>query len=149
MLLSVQVLDGFRYPDFDKKALRKGMRSVGADVRKLARVRISRKTVSKPGEPPGKNTGTLLKSITAKVSRSGFSVRINPKGEAFSGAYYPAFVIYGHRGPGTDSADQRSKKRTGRKVAAPRENFLAKVAEDYVPTFENKMQDIMLEALKK
>lgn len=149
MLFSVKVIDGFQYPDFDKRAVKKGMRKVGQSVAKLAKSRISKRIVSKPGDPPGRKTGNLYKSIKPTVSRSGFSVRINPRGSSFAGAYYPAYVIYGHRGPGSDSKSQRGKIRSGRKVAEPRENFLVKAAEEYAPEFETTMQEILLEALKK
>ena len=148
--LSVQVPEATRLPDFDRKALKPVMREIGREVRKLVRARISKKVVSKPGEPPGKVSGEMARSIKATVSRSGFSVWVRPTKTAKMSVYYPAFVVYGHRGPGTRTeADERDRKKTvGEKVAEPRENFIEKVAQSYQPTFEEKMTEALAEALK-
>lgn len=62
--------------------------------------------------------------------------------------FYPAFVVYGHRGPRTDSDNQQSKKRKGNKVALPRENFIAVVAEEYRKRFQDRMEDAFVKGIK-
>jgi hypothetical protein len=57
--------------------------------------------VSEPGEYPGRDTGTLWRSIKSKVSRSGFLVRIAPQKTPEMGKdFYPAFLWYGVRRKG-------------------------------------------------
>jgi hypothetical protein len=148
--VSVKIPEGFTFYDFDKKVVKKSLREIGKDVRAEARKRISRKVVSAPSEAPGRQTGTMMKSVKSKVSKSGFSVWVTPtKTEAMGKYYYPAYVVYGHRGPHTDSISQRSKKRVGRKVAAARENFITTVAEQYERRFALTMEDAFAKAIKK
>ncbi len=128
--LEVRTPDGFTFWDFDKKVIRSALREVGKDVRKAARQRISKRAVSRPGEPPGRQSGEMQRSIKATVSRSGQSVWIRPTKTKNMREFYPAFVVFGHRGPRSDSAKQQSKKRDGNKVALPRENFMEVVAEE-------------------
>ena len=106
--VEVKTPDGFKFFDFDKKVIRKALREVGRDVRKEARQLISKRAVSRPGEPPGKLSGELQRSVKATVSKSGHSVWIRPAKTSKMRDFYPAFVIFGHRGPGSDSIDQRS-----------------------------------------
>lgn len=146
--LEVRTPDGFTFWDFDKKVIRSALREVGKDVRKAARQRISKRAVSRPGEPPGKQSGEMQKSIKATVSRSGHSVWVRPTLTKRMREFYPAFVVYGHRGPRTDSANQQSKKRKGNKVAQPRENFIEVVAEEYRNRFEDRMEDAFVEGIK-
>lgn len=139
-------------PDFDRKVMRKHLGKMGREVAKIGRKLVSKKAVSEPGQYPGKDTGTLQKSIKAKVSKSGFSVGIRPYPQYFNGGpYYPAFVYYGHRAPNTETAaEARShKKRTGKKVAAPRKNFVADAAMFFGKTrYEAEMQALMAEAIR-
>ncbi|SAL20667.1 hypothetical protein AWB70_01058 [Caballeronia cordobensis] len=89
--------------DFDKKKIRKVMRARGRDIQKEARRLVARRAVSAPGEYPGRDTGTLWRSIKSKVSRSGFLVRIAPqKTPEMGGDFYPAFLWYGVRRKGGD-----------------------------------------------
>ena len=65
------------FPQLDNKVIKKGFRSVGREVTKIARKNVSRRgVVSKPGEFPGLHSGQLRKTIKARVSRSGFSVLV-------------------------------------------------------------------------
>jgi hypothetical protein len=87
--------------DFDKKKIRKVMRARGRDIQKEARRLVARRAVSEPGEYPGRDTGTLWRSIKSKVSRSGFLVRIAPQKTPEMGKdFYPAFLWYGVRRKG-------------------------------------------------
>lgn len=146
--VEVKTPDGFKFFDFDKKVIKRGLRNVGRDIRKEARQLISRKAVSAPGDFPGKDTGVMSKSIKATVSRSGHSVWIRPTKTAGMRDFYPAFVIYGHRGPKTDSQNQRSKKRKGKKAAEPRKNFIEAAANNYAPRFAEVMEAAFDEGIK-
>ena len=122
MLVQCAVDPGYRKIDYDPKALKQPLRKSGNAVRKIARKMISRKAVSEAGQFPGKQTGEMAKSIKVKVSKSGYSVAVYPTKTQAMPAYYPAFVVYGHRAPYSETAQEaRShKQRAGKKVAAPR-----------------------------
>lgn len=149
MLVGVLVDPGFKKIDYDGKALKKPMRKAGNEVRKIARKLISRRAVSKAGEYPGKQTGRMQKSLRVKVSKSGYSVSVYPDKTDDMPAFYPAFVVYGHRGPGSQANDGPShRNRKGKKVAAPRENFVPAAAEKYAETFQKNMFEALGEAIK-
>lgn len=150
MLVGVSVDPGFKRIDYDAKALKKPLRQSGNAVRKIARKMISRKAVSEAGKFPGKQTGTMQKSIKIKVSKSGYSVAVYPTKTQAMPAYYPAFVVYGHRGPNSETAQEaRShKQRSGKKVAAPRKNFVPEAADRYAKTFQSEMFAALGEAIK-
>lgn len=144
------------FADFDKKELRKGFRKVGAGVAKIAKKLSGKKGLSLPGEFPGKQTGIFQKSLSYKVSRSGFSVAIKPysKGKVQSAfkerGFYPAFVVYGHAAP-KKSKRSRSHKRqdASGKVAKPRANPVVEAVQEYGRTqFERAVQQILQNAFK-
>lgn len=137
--------DGLKRDDYDRKAIRKAMRKVGSDVRKTARRMVARKAVSSPGEAPGRQSGVLRESIKYKVSRSGYLVSVYPDKTEKMDVFYPAFVVYGHRGPGSETAKEaRShKKRVGTKVAEPRANYVVVAASKHRGTFEREMADVL------
>lgn len=137
--------DGLKRSDYDRKEIRKALRKVGSEVRKTARRMVSRKAVSAPGEAPGRQSGVLRKSIKAKVSRSGYSVSIYPDKTADMDVFYPAFVVYGHRGPGSETAKEaRSHRaRVGKKVAQPRANYVVEAAAKHERSFERSMADVL------
>ena len=152
------VVGGFErplsFPDFDTKVLKKRFRKVGKEVAKEARKSVSRKAVSRAWELPGMITGGLRKTITYRVSRSGFSVGIHSYGGKLK-EYYPAFVYYGHRAPYTDRVGgepdkrQRGKKRVGRKVAAPRKNWIVTATERYArEKYQAELRSMLEEAIK-
>lgn len=146
--LEVRTPDGFTFWDFDKKVITSALRKVGNEVRKAARKRISKRAVSRPGEPPGRQSGVLYDSIKSTVLKSGNAVKIRPVKTQEMREFYPAFVVFGHRGPRSDSAKPQSKKRQGKKVVLPRENFLQVVAEEYRKRFEDRMEDAFVEGIK-
>lgn len=150
MLVSVSVDDGFKRVDYDGKKLLKVLRKAGSDVRRIARKLISKKVVSQAGAFPGKQTGEMSKGIKVKVSRSGYSVRIVPTKTNAMPVYYPAFVVYGHRAPYSETAEEAKahKKRSGEKVAAPRKNFIPEAAEEYRLEFERDMFYALGNAIK-
>ena len=150
MLVGVSVDHGFKRIDYDAKALKQPLRKSGNAVRKIARKMISRKAVSEAGQFPGKQTGTMQKSIKVKLSKSGYSVAVYPTKTQAMPIYYPAFVVYGHRAPYSETAQEaRShKQRSGKKVAAPRKNFVPEAADKYAKTFQSEMYDALGEAIK-
>nr|DAH23440.1 MAG TPA: putative head tail adaptor [Caudoviricetes sp.] len=150
MLVQCAVDPGYRKIDYDPKALKQPLRKSGNAVRKIARKMISREAVSEAGQFPGKQTGEMAKSIKVKVSKSGYSVAVYPTKTQAMPAYYPAFVVYGHRAPYSETAQEaRShKQRAGKKVAAPRKNFVPEAADKYAKTFESEMFDALGDAIK-
>lgn len=150
MLVGVSVDPGFKRIDYDAKALKQPLRKSGNAVRKIARKMISRKAVSEAGQFPGKQTGTMQKSIKVKLSKSGYSVAVYPTKTQAMPVYYPAFVVYGHRAPYSETTQEaRShKQRPGKKVAAPRKNFVPEAADKYAKTFQSEMFDALGEAIK-
>lgn len=150
MLVQCAVDPGYRKIDYDPKALKQPLRKSGNAVRKIARKMISREAVSEAGQFPGKQTGEMAKSIKVKVSKSGYSVAVYPTKTQAMPAYYPAFVVYGHRAPYSETAQEaRShKQRAGKKVVAPRKNFVPEAADKYAKTFESEMFDALGDAIK-
>lgn len=150
MLVGVSVDPGFKCVDYDPKALKKPLNDSGKAVAKIARKSISRRAVSEPGQFPGKQTGAMARSIKVKVSKSGYSVSIYPTKTKEMPVYYPAFVVYGHRAPYSETAQEsRShKQRSGQKVAAPRKHFIFEAAKKYEKTFQSEMYDALGEAIK-
>ena len=146
--ISVRTPDGFKFFDFELKPIKAGLRIVGKEVAKESKKVVSKKAISRPGEFPGMQSGQLKKAVKHKVSRSGRSVWVvatRPKEWKY---YYPAFVVYGHRAPRTDSLDQQGKKRKGRKVAEPRKNYIPETAKNYGRFFEKQMEVAFDEAIK-
>lgn len=150
MLVSAQVDRGFRNIDYDPRALRQPLRSAGNEVRKVARRLIARRAVSEAGQYPGRQTGRMQRSIRVRLSRSGYAVMVSPSKTSSMPVYYPAFVVYGHRGPNTETEAQarRHKKRPGEKVAAPRRNFIEDAAKQAAPDFKRSMADALANAIK-
>lgn len=150
MLVQASVDPGFRTIDYDPRELRKPLRKAGQDVRKIARKLISRRAVSEAGGFPGRDSGEMQRSLRVKMSRSGYSVAVYPTKTSRMQVYYPAFVVYGHRGPGSETAEQarRHKKRPGEKVAKPRKNFVEAAAKAYASTFQNEMTEALADAIK-
>lgn len=142
------------FSDIDGKELKKTQRKVGREVQKIARKLVSKRAVSKPGDVPGMNTGKLRKAISYRPSRSGFSVGISSKPKGFD-VYYPAFVYYGHRRPGADKGlgvdgkKQHGRKRIGKKVAAPRANWIVEAAMKYgVERYGYEIREALNDAIK-
>lgn len=151
MLCAVQVAPGFRTFDYDGDALKKPLRKVGNQVRKIARNLIAKEGVSRPYELPGKQTGRMQESIRVRVSKAGYSSWVEPSKTSKMPVYYPAFVVYGHRGPYSETAKQarQHRKRPGIKVALPRDNFIFWAAEMYAPNFRKAMDKALASAIIK
>ncbi len=126
--------------DFDKKKIRKVMRARGRDIQKEARRLVARRAVSQPGEYPGRDTGTLWRSIKSKVSRSGFLVRIAPqKTPEMGGDFYPAFLWYGVRRKGGEEG-------SGWRIEA-RANYMTEALDKRREVSENAIKTALKDAL--
>ena len=137
-----------RYPDFDAKVLKSGLRGIGKEIAKTSRKLVSRRGISRKGDYPAMQTGGLAKAVKYRISRSGFSVAVKSESKGMP-VFYPAFVYYGHRAPRRDSKEQQGKKRHGRKVAAPRANWIVDAAERYGRyRYMAEMKQIMAQAIK-
>lgn len=154
LILHIQFDELLSFSDIDGKKLKKTQRKVGREVQKIARKLVSKRAVSKPGELPGMNTGKLRKAISYRPSRSGFSVGISSQAKGFNGTYYPPFVLYGHRERdadkvlGLDGKKQRGK-RIGKKVAAPRANWIVEAAMKYgVERYGYEIRNALNDAIK-
>lgn len=88
-------LAGHSRIDFDKKAIKKVLRSEGGQIRKAARRLVARRAVSAPGEMPGRDTGVYMRSVKVKVSSGGFWARISPFKTNEMEVFYPAFLYHG------------------------------------------------------
>lgn len=101
--------------DFDKRKIRRALRSEGGKLRTVARRLVARRAVSAPGEMPGRDTGAYWRSIKVKVSSGGFWARVSPFKTNEMPMFYPAVLFYGSRqrniqaraNPMADALDQR------------------------------------------
>ena len=146
---SAQVEKPFTMPDVDTKVLKKKLRVPAQGLTKAARKLVSTRGVSKPGDYPGLQTGAMRKAITPIVWKSGWGVTIAPKTKKIleaSTAYYPAFVVYGHRAPRTRTAqdNRRHRATAGVKVAKPRKNFMVDAVDVFGRSRIQKALDEML-----
>lgn len=88
-------LSGHSVIDYDRKAMRRALVRGAAQIRKEARRIVSRRAISRPGEFPGLQTGTLKRAIgiVSKGSKGGW-VKVGVK--TIKGSdFYPAFLFYG------------------------------------------------------
>lgn len=124
-------IDGFDRIDFDRKKVRKAMGTLGRDVQKESRRLIARRAISGAGEYPGRQSGTLLRSIRYKVSKPGFMVVVGPIRTPEMGKdFYPAFLHYGIRRHRVASiAKRHGKQPEGPYRLAPRKNFMTDALE--------------------
>jgi hypothetical protein len=101
MTIDVHVdVQGHSKIDFDKRKIRKVLRTEGRAVQKAARRLVARKAISNPGEFPGKDRGFLQRAIGLVFPRSkdGYWVKVEPTtaGMKKSGRlYYPAILYFG------------------------------------------------------
>lgn len=146
--LTTRTPDGFKFFDFNKKYIKQGLREIAKQITSETKKAVSRKAVSTPGEFPGSETGTLKKAIKYSVSKSGHSAWISTRKTDAMKEFYPAFVVYGHRGPNTDSSSQHGSKRRGSKVAPPRANYVVEVASKFGQLFQQRMEQAFNEGIK-
>jgi hypothetical protein len=145
--LHVEGFDNFERDAFDKGKIRAGMRKVGLLITQRAQMNL----VLGKGQDgyPVNRTGATVESISFKVSRSGFLVRISPTRTSSMAEFYPAYLHYGVKkgrklgklapGQGKGKSNRRAK---GERAAAlaerasgewrikPRDNYMADALQD-------------------
>lgn len=141
--------EGHSHLDFDRRQIRKAMRAIGADIRKVARKKIARRAVSAAGEAPGKLTGTLQRAIKARVSKPGLLVSIRPeKTEAMGKDFYPAFLNYGvRRHRSAKAAKSHKRQPDGPYKLAPRANYMVEALEERRENARQVLADALQNAL--
>lgn len=124
-MLEVNVkITGFKAIDYDKKKVRKALRVEGTQVRNIARVLVSRRGRSKPGENPGRQTGLLRRSIALRTLPGQLAVVIEPtrtvleKQRSYEDAAYPWILNAGVKGRVGRRADYVQTALGRRTVAA-------------------------------
>lgn len=143
--LHIEGWDGFdRALDFDKKQVRAGMRKAGRIVVKDARGRISGSPGSGAGDYPGMRSGRMYRAVRAKVSRSGFMVKVMPEMPAGAKGYYPGFLYYGVRRQTTRTRSHR-RQPNGPFRIAPRKNFIA----DALDARQGDVREVLVGTLRK
>jgi len=113
---------------FDKKKIRAGMRKAGRLVMQKAQMNLALAR-GEEGYPVNR-TGATLESISFKVSRSGFLVRVAPRKTSAMPEFYPAYLHYGvkkGRRPGK-LAPGKGKGRKNRRAAGARARLVAERA---------------------
>lgn len=143
--LHVEGFESFTRDAFDKRKIRAGMRKAGRLVTQRAQMNLA---LGKGQEGyPNNRTGATLDSIKAKVSRSGFLVKIAPSKTPAMTAFYPAYLHYGVRqgsrvrgfGPGRGRrargarADLIAARQAGGWRIAPRDNYMTDALQDSKP----------------
>lgn len=126
---------------FDKKKIRAGMRKAGRLVMQKAQMNLALARGSQ-GYPVNR-TGTTLESVSYRVSKSGFLVRVAPKMTRAMKEYYPAYLFYGvKRGPRLKKGEAHTGKRRREGVRLrearrnndwliePRDNYMADALQD-------------------
>lgn len=148
--MHIDGFDGFdRSVDFDKAQIRKAMRQAGTLVVKQGRRLVTRAGPSRQGEYPAKRSGGLARSIRAKVSRSGFMVRIEPKtggGVPPSDPYF-AYLFYGVRRGASRRKDHRAQP-AGPYRVAPRDNYMADALQHEAPAVRNLLSAALAAGLR-
>lgn len=126
--LHFEGFDNFERDAFDKRQIRAGMRKVGLLVTQHAQMNL----VLGKGQDgyPVNRTGATVESVTFKVSRSGFLVRVSPTKTSAMEEFYPAYLHYGvkqGRRPGK-LAPGKGKGRKNRRAAGARARLVAERA---------------------
>lgn len=129
---------------FDKKKIRAGMRKAGRLVMQRAQMNLA---LARDDEGyPVNRTGATLNSISFRVSKSGFLVRVAPKKTSAMKEYYPAYLYYGVKRGARLSRLKAGEKHTGKRrrdgirlrearrtndwLIAPRDNYMADALQD-------------------
>jgi len=123
--LHVEGFDNWERDAFDKKEIRKGMRKVGLLITQRAQMNLALAR-GEEGYPVNR-TGATLESITFKVSRAGFMVKVAPHKTSRMEEFYPAYLHYGvKKGPRLGKlAPGKGKGKSNRRAAGARAAALA------------------------
>lgn len=162
--LHVEGFDNFQRDAFDKRKIRAGMRKVGLLVVQRAQMNL----VLGKGQDgyPVNRTGATVESVTYKVSRSGFLVRISPTKTSAMEEFYPAYLHYGVKkgrklgklapGQGKGKSNRRAR---GERAAAmaeraagewrikPRDNYMADALQDSASQVQSILSTAFANAL--
>lgn len=159
LLQVTEKIEGFERIDFDKKKVKAAMRKIGMLIRGDAKKKVALSAIkrsrgkkhytgSQPGQYPRKLSGTLRKSISYKVSRPGFMVKIQPDARAFkTDNFYPAFLWYGVTG-NARRKDHQAQVKTGKWRVAPRANYMADALQERDAEVRRVLGDALYDALK-
>lgn len=143
----------------DKAALRKTLRSAGAEVAAVARSLIRKSQQSTPGMPPVNRTGNLASHLVVKVARSGTSVSIadTARSATGSGAPYALFLEDGAKGGGGKKGSRNVRKRingksvlvsvSGSRVALPHP-FLSTALDQRESSVAQRVQEAVVSGIK-
>ena len=129
---------------FDKKKIRAGMRKAGRLVMQRAQMNLA---LARGAEGyPVNRTGATLESVSFRVSKSGFLVRVAPKKTSAMKEYYPAYLFYGVKRGARLSRLKAGEKHTAKRrregirlrearsnndwLIAPRDNYMADALQD-------------------
>ncbi len=139
--LHVEGFEKFDREAFDKKKVRAGMRKVGRLVTGKAQMNLA--LARGAAGYPHVRTGRLRDSVTFKLSRSGFMVKVAPKKTGDMQAFYPAYLHYGvkqgARIKGRPSGSRRARgarvdlvaaRRAGGWRIDPRDNYMVDALQD-------------------
>lgn len=145
--LHVEGFDSFTRDAFDKRKIRAGMRKVGLLITQKAQMNL----VLGKGQDgyPVNRTGATVESVSFKVSRSGFLVRISPTKTTAMEEFYPAYLHYGVKkgrrlgklapGKGKGKSNRRAigaraaalaERAAGEWRIKPRDNYMADALQD-------------------
>lgn len=156
--LHIEGFEKFDREAFDKKKVRAGMRKAGRLVTGKAQMNLA--LARGNAGYPRVRTGRLLNSVTFKVSRSGFMVKVAPKKTGDMQAFYPAYLHYGvkqgGRIKGRPSGSRRARGARADLVAArraggwridPRDNYMADALQDSSSQVESILKAAFAAAL--
>lgn len=149
---------------FDKRQIRAGMRKAGRLVTQKAQMNL---VLGKDQDGyPINRTGETLHSISFKVSRSGFLVRISPTKTASMKEFYPAYLHYGVKqgprpgklapGKGKGKSNRRAKgalaaalalRAAGEWRITPRNNYMVDALQDAAPQVQSILSAAFAAAL--
>ncbi|WP_426618275.1 hypothetical protein ACP3TY_19705 [Pseudomonas rustica] len=145
--LHVEGFENFERDAFDKRKIRAGMRKVGLLIVQRAQMNL----VLGKGQDgyPVNRTGATVESVSFKVSRSGFLVRISPTKTSSMAEFYPAYLHYGVKkgrrlgklapGQGKGKSNRRARgeraaalaeRASGEWRITPRDNYMADALQD-------------------
>lgn len=140
--LHIEGFDQYDRIDFNKKEIRKGFRKVGRIVERHAKGLLAAGG-GKAGYP-ALRSGALLNAIKARVSRSGFMVKIMPDMPAGAKEYYPAYLHYGVRRGAVRRKGHRAQP-VGPWRISPRDNYMT----DALALSETEARSVLFAALQR
>ncbi|WP_449102169.1 hypothetical protein [Pseudomonas extremaustralis] len=162
--LHVEGFDKFERDAFDKRKIRAGMRKVGLLITQKAQMNLALGG-GQDGYPTTR-TGATVESISFKVSRSGFLVRISPTKTTAMEDFYPAYLHYGVKkgkrlgklapGMGKGKSNRRAKgaraaalaeRASGEWRIKPRDNYMADALQDSSSQVESILKAAFAAAL--